>query len=302
MSPFSDLERPRRPFFLPARGTLSENTAERIRNRTVRVRLQSLGRLVGPIKIASFVLIMTGLSYFSIVQLKHLFFETSYFEIKNIEVQGVHILKRETILNIAGIAPAMNVLNLDRDEIRARLLTHPVIRDACIELSSLNTLRLGITERTPLLYVKAGTAFMEISDDGVILATNTYGERDLPIITGLHLDGRKVGDCITDHDGFIEARTWVTSLGATLLKGLSELNFSNTQNPYLFLAGGEKVYPKNLDDFRERYVFLCALLDNLKKNNVEPDTLDMRAPNEIVVKPKKMRKSTEGSPRHGASG
>lgn len=245
---------------------------------------------------------MAGLSYLAIVQLKHLFFETSYFEIRGIEVQGLQILKREAILNLAGVAPAMNVLNLDRDEIRARLLTHPVIRDAQVELSGLNALRLKITERTPLLYAKAGTAFMEIADDGVILATDTYGERDLPIITGLLLDGKKVGDPLNDHDGFLEARTWVTNLGATALKGISELNFSNVQNPYLFLAGGEKVFPKNLEDFRERYVFLYALLDNLKKNNVEPDTLDMRAPNEIVVKPKKTRKSTEGSPRHGAGG
>ena len=57
-------------------------------------------------------------------------------------------------------------------------------------------------------------------------------------------------------------------------------------NPYLILLNGVKIIPKSLEDFKIKYDFLCALLDNLRKNNVEPFYLDMRAPNKIVVRPK----------------
>lgn len=293
----------RRLFSLPVSGALPESSIERIRSRTMRLRLQSLSRLVGPLKFIAFIALLGGLSWLAIVQLRHLFFSTSYFEIRSIEIEGNRLLKREAILNLAGVAPAMNVLSLDRQEIRARLLTHPVIREARIDLSGLYTLRLILTERAPMLYVKAGTGFLEIAEDGVILATGSFGERDLPIVTGLQVEGRKVGESLLQLDSFYEARNWITGLGETVLKGVSELNFGSVQNPYLFLVSGEKIIPKSLEDFRARYVFLCALLDNLKKNNVEPDTLDMRAPNEIVVKPKRARRPmpTEGSPRRSAS-
>ena len=45
---------------------------------------------------------------------------------------------------------------------------------------------------------------------------------------------------------------------------------------------------RNAEDFKNRYVFLRALLDNLHKNNVEPFYLDMRANNDIVIRPKKL--------------
>jgi len=293
----------RRLFSLPVRGTISEGSIERIRSRTMRSRLQSLGRLVQPLKFVACVALIAGLSWVAIVQLRHLFFSTSYFEIRTIEIEGNRLLKREAVLNLAGVAPAMNVLSLDRQEIRDRLLTHPVIREARIDLSGLYTLRLILTERSPMLYVKAGTAFLEIAEDGMILATGSFGERDLPIVTGLQVEGRKVGESLLQLDSFYEARNWVTGLGDSILKGISELNFGSVQNPYVFLVSGEKIIPKSLEDFRSRYVFLCALLDNLKKNNVEPDTLDMRAPNEIVVKPKRARRPmpTEGSTRRSAS-
>jgi len=293
-----DTEGRRRAFVLPGRSPLTESTLEKIRTRTVRSKIQSLKILVRPLRSLLFLAAIAALAWFAVVQMKHLFFGTSYFELKQVEVEGLVSLRREAVLNLGKVAPAMNILALDKEAIRQRLLAHPLIKEARVELDGLYTLRLRILERLSLMYVKAGTTFMELADDGVILAADGLGERDLPIVTGVRTDGLKVGDSLTGNDAFFEARAWVNTLGPDILKNISELNFANIQNPYLFLLSGEKVIPKSLEDFKARYLFLCALLDNLKRNNVEPDCLDMRAPNEIVVKPKRARRAQEGSMRH----
>lgn len=246
-------------------------------------------------KIIGFAVGMILLAYFAIMQLKHLFFETSYFELQKIVVEGNKRLKTEEVVKSSGITPGLNLLNLDRETLERRLKAHPHILFAKASLYGLYTLKINITERTPFMYAKVGTTFFEISEDGVILSTDGFGENDLPIITGLNLEGRREGDSLASNDGFVEASNWIKHLGTKILAGISEINFANIQNPYIYLLSGEKVHPKNLEDFYKRYNFLCTLLDNLRKNKVEPDYLDMRAPNEIVVKPKKLKRLGEGS-------
>ena len=176
---------------------------------------------------------------------------------------------------------------LDRDAVKKRIFVDPVIKDVSVELDGLYNLKISISERTPYLYAKVGTAFYEIAEDGVIINTEGLGERDLPLITGLNLHTNRAGDSLAGVDGFFTARNWIKTLGEGIVSDISEINFFSLQNPYLVLLSGEKVFPKSLEDFKNRYDFLRALLDNLRKNNVEPFYLDMRAPSEIVVRPKK---------------
>lgn len=281
---------------------MSDSVMDRVRSRNFKIRFQSMGRWARPLKVIGFLALIASLSYLAIVQLRYLFFGTSYFEISDIAVEGASEIAREEVLRLAGVAPGANVINLDREAVRRQLLMHPMIKDAAVELKGLCSVRLRVTERIPLLYVKVGTSFLEISEDGVILSNTGMGERDLPIITGVDFGDRAVGDSVAEHDGFVEARTWVTELGSGTLSDISELNFASVQNPYLFLINGEKVLPKSLKDFKERHAFLRALLDNLKKNNVEPEYLDMRAPSDIIVKPRRARNSMEGNTKPRAGG
>ncbi|MBF0547202.1 MAG: FtsQ-type POTRA domain-containing protein [Candidatus Riflebacteria bacterium] len=253
-------------------------------------------------KILLFTVLMAVLSYVAVVQLKHLFFETSYFEIKKIEVLGNNFLKRESVLNQAGVSLAMNLLNLDREAIRSRLMKNAYVKKVSVDLVGLYTLKILIEERFPVMYLKARDSFIEVSNDGIVLSSVPTVEKDLPIVTGLQMENKKSGDDISDSDSFLEARKWVVSLEPRIQKKISELNLSNIQNPYIFFVTGEKIIPKNLEDFLLRFDFLSSLLDNLKKNNVEPDSIDMRAPSEIVVKPKRAKKAAEGSSRRSASG
>ncbi|NLI77420.1 MAG: FtsQ-type POTRA domain-containing protein [Candidatus Riflebacteria bacterium] len=287
--------RGRRPYPLPLKEGFSDSTEERIRNRRFRVRAQSLGRLAKPLMVVLSLALIALLSYLAIVQMKHLFFGTRYFEIRSIEVNGLNTVVRDDLLKFAHIAPGLNILTFDRSALRERLLQHPFVKEAEVSLRGMYTLKITVQERTPFMYVRSGTGFMEIAEDGVILTTEGFGEKEIPIITGLALNGKQAGDSLAEHDGFREARAWVASLSSPILAEISELNFASRHNPYIFLRTGIKLFPSGLDDLKNRFDYLRALLDNLKRNNVEPEYIDLRAPNEIVVKPRKPFRALEGS-------
>ena len=290
-----DFSRSGRAYHKPCRPELPSETREKLRRRQYRTKLNSFARLVRPARALGFILLISALCYLAVTQLRHLFFATSYFEIKSLEVSGNSTLSREHILKITGMAPGLNLFKLDRETVRKKVLTDPLIKDAKVELDGLYNLRISVTERTPFLYAKVGTAFFEISEDGVIINTEGYGEKDLPLVTGLNLETSRAGDNLNGNDQYYVAQNWVKSLESRILDGISEINFHSPQNPYLILISGEKVFPRSLEDFKNRYDFLRALLDNLRKNNVEPIYLDMRAPNQIVVRPKKDSGANEGS-------
>jgi cell division protein FtsQ len=288
-----DFQPKNRAYRLPGRN-LPDATREKLRQRKYRARLSNLSKAIGPVKAIGFTLIIISLCYLAIVQLRHLFFHTAYFEIKTIKASGNITVAENDIIRTSGISPALNVFMLDKEAVRKRLLEHPKIKDAKVDLEGLYTLHLKIVERKPMMYAKVGSTFYEISDDGIVISTESLGDRELPIITGLKLQTIRSGDSLSEDDSFYIARNWVETLGGKILEKISEINFSNLQNPYLYLDSGVKVFPRSLEDFKKRYDFLRALLDNLRKNNVEPIYLDMRAPS-IVVRPRKKTGASEGS-------
>ena len=257
--------------------SLSAEVETKLRKKGYKKRVKTASEAIKPLKILGFLLIFASLSYLIITQLRYIFFSTSYFELKEFEVSGNKTLDRDYIIKKSGIAPAQNIFFLETDNVKQRLLEEPFIKNADIELSGLNTLKITITEREPFIYAKNGVAFYEISEDGVILSTEGMGDKDLPIITGLKLDDTIVGSTINKNDDFVTAKNWLEILEKKELKHISEINFSNYQNPYIIMLTGEKILPLSAEDFKTRYVFLRALLDNLRKNNVETFYLDMRA-------------------------
>ncbi len=267
---------------------LSEEVEDKLRTKGYKTRVKEASKAFIPIKIFAFILIFISLSYAVITQLKYIFFSTSYFEIKDFEVKGNSVLDKDYIIKKSGVEPGKHVFYLDCESAKQKLLNEALIKNAQVSLLGLNTLKITIEERIPFIYAKKGIAFYEISEDGIVINTEGMGEKDLPIITGLNLQNADLGSEIAKQDDFFIAKTWVKTLGENIFKQISEINFSNCQNPYIILLTGEKIFPRSAEDLKKRYVFLRALLDNLHKNNVETFYLDMRASNDIVIRPKKL--------------
>ena len=78
------------------------------------------------------------------------FTQSPHFQVRRVEVAGQQRLSREEILDIAGIGPQTNILALNLNTARRRLLAAPWIADAAISRDIPSTLRITVREESPL--------------------------------------------------------------------------------------------------------------------------------------------------------
>ena len=170
----------RRAYNLPPKKELPRESKDKLKSRRRKKQYKGASRVVYPLKIVGFILIIISLCYVSVVQLRYLFFATSYFELKKIEVSGNVRLKKEDVLKMAHVAPGLNIFKLDRDAIIAALTRDPNIKDVKISSEGLYNLKIAITERKTLFYAKQGSLFLEISEDGTVVGSSADCHVDFP--------------------------------------------------------------------------------------------------------------------------
>ena len=111
--------------------------------------------------------------------------QCDFFRAKNIRVQGNHRLSDSEILKQAQVNFESNILSVNLQVTRKRLLAHPWITAAEIRRELPDTMAIKITEHKPLAIVDLGRKFI-ISTNGEIFKTWSPTDDDtLPVINGL---------------------------------------------------------------------------------------------------------------------
>jgi cell division protein FtsQ len=111
--------------------------------------------------------------------------QTAYFGLKQLTVDGSQQLSREEVARCAGIRPGMNVLALNLNVARRRLLAHPWIAEAEIERRIPGGIRIRIEEHRPAAIVELDRRYL-MDDRGTLFKTwQTSDAASLPVVTGL---------------------------------------------------------------------------------------------------------------------
>ncbi|MDY7000865.1 MAG: FtsQ-type POTRA domain-containing protein, partial [Thermodesulfobacteriota bacterium] len=98
---------------------------------------------------------------------------TSFFALKGVETSGLVRLTEAEIVNLAGIGPGLNVLDLKISDIEARLLKDPWIERAVVARVLPDRLRIVVTERRPAYWVRSGKGLFYADIQGRPLAEVT---------------------------------------------------------------------------------------------------------------------------------
>ncbi len=117
--------------------------------------------------------------------------QSTYFNIKKIGIIGNYRVKDRTIIDIAGIKPGRNILELNLSLVQKQILNNPWIQKVSVKRTFPSTLSITVLEETPFARVKiddiadilinpSGTPFKEYEPELDKLD-------NLPIITGLDL-------------------------------------------------------------------------------------------------------------------
>ena len=106
-------------------------------------------------------------------------------KVKRVTIEGNRIVETAEILQLANIKRNVQLEEIDLTAVRRSILSHYFIKDATVERDLPATLKISVTERTPLAIVNS-TEFLYLDEDGVVLPHSISKQLfDLPVLTGV---------------------------------------------------------------------------------------------------------------------
>jgi cell division protein FtsQ len=102
-----------------------------------------------------------------------------------IELTGNHIVSREAVLQAFARDRNRSVLRIPLDSRRAELEQLPWVESASVQRILPNRIRVELTERTPIAFLRNGAELALIDAHGVILDRPDGEDLHFPIVTGL---------------------------------------------------------------------------------------------------------------------
>ena len=210
--------------------------------------------------------------------------------VTRIDVAGNARLSRGEVLSLLDGLQGRNMLLVDLDEWRGKLLASPWVADAAFRRLLPGGIEVVISEREPIAIMRAGDSLHLIDETGDIM--DEYGphhaELDLPIINGLSAskDGRSVNPAADEARAALAARL-LTSLRERpdLAARVSEVNVSDARNAVVMLKGDVTMIRLGDGEFVERLQAYLDIAPALRERASPLDHVDMRFGGKVPVKP-----------------
>lgn len=216
-----------------------------------------------------------------------LLMHSSYFGVKQILVMGNHQVSADEVIRASGIVKGENMFLLPGREVANRLLNHIRIQGVKLERRFPDTVALIIKERSGLgLFPVKGEKWLEVSEDGMIVATYTASQTrpPVPAVKGIQpkvLDKR------------VETRDELADV-LKLLKGLLPWQSQVTEVSYqpadikVVFASGLVVLFGHASDLSETIPVLQLILTDLKNAGKEQNVvyIDLRYSGKPVIREK----------------
>lgn len=208
-----------------------------------------------------------------------------------IEVLGNHMVGREAIVDKFYADRGRSLLRVPLDVRRAALETIPWVEQASVQRILPNRLRVEITERAPVAFLRFGTDLSLIDAHGVILDRPAEQEFQFAIITG-------ISDSIPREERERRVRTYQEFLkeidlvkpGASDL--VSEVNLSNPKNLAAIMTGlagpaGSQAVTIYFGqgDFVAKYRMLMDNFALWQANAGRIQSIDLQYTRQVVVNP-----------------
>ncbi|EKD68297.1 MAG: hypothetical protein ACD_47C00723G0002 [uncultured bacterium] len=233
-----------------------------------------------------FAVVLTAFLFLLAVwEFKYLIFETSYFELKKISIEGNYTIEKEKILALSGFKLSENFLKLNYRAAESRLRAMPKIKEVEIVTEGVGEVLIRISERESVLLVLHERKFYELDAEGYILSASNKNVRvDLPILTGVAMPVTNIGESVQAEIKIKSVINWVVNLAPSFLTNISEICL-NGNEIVLITNNGIKIYPGNAVNFKNNFDLLTIVLERFQKDGMKISYVDMRFNNEVVVKP-----------------
>jgi cell division septal protein FtsQ len=214
-------------------------------------------------------------------------------QVDRILMQGNERISNGEVLAMLSGLRGQNLLRVDLESWRHRLLSSPWVRDVHLRRSLPSTIEVVIAERQPVGIGRIKGQLYLVDGRGVIIDEYgpQYSDLDLPIIDGLPEAGESG---TTDAARIDLAARVVAAVKANpdIARRLSQIDVRDIHNAAVILTGDSELIHLGDQQFLARLQSYVELAPTLRAKVAGIDLVDLRFDGRVYVKP--TGKSTKG--------
>jgi cell division protein FtsQ len=207
-----------------------------------------------------------------------------------IVVHGNERLSSGEVLAILSGLRGENLVSINLDGWRRRLMTSPWVSDAVLRRSLPSTIEVVIQERQPIGLGRIAGEMYLVDDRGVIIDQYgpQYADLDLPIIDGLGAAPHDAPTLTDEARADLAARVIAAAkTKSKLASRLSQVDVSDLHNASVILTGDPTIVQLGDDQFAQRLQGYLDLAPALHQRVADIDYVDLRFGDRIYVRPTK---------------
>jgi cell division protein FtsQ len=211
-------------------------------------------------------------------------------QVSRISIRGNDRLSTGEVLALVDGLRGANILLLDLDEWRERLLASPWVEEALLRRILPSRIDIFIRERRPMGIARLGRSIYLVDPHGVVVDEYgpNYADLDLPIIDGLAAVPSEAAGTIDEARAALAARL-MTELQARpdLGRRVSQIDVSDARDAVVILEGDTVMLRLGEDDFANRIQGYLDLAPALRERVAKIDSVDLRFGERLYVRPVK---------------
>jgi len=210
---------------------------------------------------------------------------------EQIEVNGNHIVSREAVLQQFVRDRGRSVLRIPLDSRRSALEEISWIESAMVQRILPNRIRVDLTERTPIAFLRNGTELALIDARGVILDRPHGEDLQFPIVTGLseNMPREERGKRMQTYQEFVKDIDLVRSGSSDRV---SEIDLANPKDLRAVMTGiANSTDPQALtihfgaSDFTGKYRMVVENFAQWQASNGRVHSIDLQYAKQVVLNP-----------------
>jgi cell division protein FtsQ len=206
-----------------------------------------------------------------------------------IELMGNHIVSREAVLQPFAHDRNRSVLRIPLDARRTQLEQLPWVESASVQRILPNRIRVELTERTPIAFLRNGTELALIDSHGVILDRPDGEDLHFPIVAGLpdSMPREEREKRIETYQEFLRDADLVRSGSSDRV---SEIDLSNAKDLRVVMTGLASATDSQAvtihfgnSDFTGKYRMLVDNFAQWQANAGRVQSIDLQYSRQVVV-------------------
>jgi cell division protein FtsQ len=221
-------------------------------------------------------------------------------QISRVTVRGNERLATGEVLALVSGLRARNILTVQLDEWRERLMSSPWVEDATLRRMLPSTVEIVVRERRPMGIGRIADGLYLVDARGVVVDEYgpNYADLDLPIIDGLASVPRDGAPAVDEGKAFLAARLIVALQSRPdLAAKVSQIDVSDAHDVVVILDGDTAMLRLGEEDFVARLQEYVDLGPALRERVADIDYVDLRFGDRLYVRPV----SPKGQKRRGAA-